>query len=170
MSYRLYLFDAGDSANAVAAAHAWLEAQERAVVAGAPARTTAPAWVDTLRTALSSRHPDLQAEAVPTDAAWPPVAQLVDPEDGVEIKLYVDHVAVTVPFWHSGDRAEHVLRRVFDYLTTAREITAFAVYDPQLDAALKPPSGLSRALERYTGAARKLHRWAEQDQQGRSEK
>ena len=150
MSYRFYLFEPGDGPDAVAAAHARLEALELSLVAGTAERGATPVWLGELRTALGTRHPDLRQEAVATDAAWAPFAQYADPDDGVEIQLYGDSVSVSIPFWHSGEQAEHVLLRVSDYLKTVQDITGFVVYDPQLDRVVQLPADLSRVTERYT--------------------
>ncbi len=162
MSYRFYLFEPGDGPDAVAAAHARLEALEHALVAGESERGAAPVWLGELRTVLGTRHPDLRQEAVATDAAWAPFAQYADPDDGVEIQLYGDSVSVTVPYWHSGERAEHMLLRVSDYLKTVRDVAGFVVYDPQLDRIVQLPGDLPRVNERYIHGTATLQQFAEQ--------
>jgi hypothetical protein len=55
---------------------------------------------------------------------------------GVQITLFDDHAAVTIPYWHQGGAAREQLARVWRYLDLMCETTGYEVFDVELDRAI----------------------------------
>lgn len=51
---------------------------------------------------------------------------------GIQITLFDDTAALTIPYWHKRDEAERVLRQAWGYLDIICRECAYEVYDPQL--------------------------------------
>jgi hypothetical protein len=83
------------------------------------------AWMDRLAAALM---------------AVDPAAERVDDEDSVEIDtdsmqvmVFADQAAISVPYWFEGEEAEAVMRRAHEYARVLHEVGGLTVYDPQLE-------------------------------------
>lgn len=51
---------------------------------------------------------------------------------GIQITLFDDSAALTIPYWHKRDAAERVLRQAWGYIDIVCRECAYEVYDPQL--------------------------------------
>jgi hypothetical protein len=65
--------------------------------------------------------------------------------------------AVTVPYWHEGDKAEDTFREIWGYLEIISREGGYLIYDPQTDLIIDPASGFEDALDCYTGGMRTIH-------------
>jgi hypothetical protein len=51
---------------------------------------------------------------------------------GIQITLFDDSAALTIPYWHKRDAAERVLRQAWGYIDIMCRECGYEVYDPQL--------------------------------------
>ncbi len=51
---------------------------------------------------------------------------------GIQITLFDDSAALTIPYWHKREAAERVLRQAWGYIDVMCRECAYEVYDPQL--------------------------------------
>lgn len=84
--------------------------------------------------------------------------ELNGPEDGngIQITLADDTASITVPYWHTGDRAKPVLDEVWQYLLVLERRSGLLTYDPQLERVLRLDSDLPEVVERYRAVADRL--------------
>lgn len=79
-----------------------------------------------------------------------------DDEAGIQVTLYDDEATVTVPYWHRGEAAQKVFRKIWQYLEVIWRLCGYVVYDPQLDRVFDPPAELDAAIAAYTGVSENL--------------
>ena len=84
--------------------------------------------------------------------------ELNGPEEGngIQITLNDDSVAITIPFWHTGDEAQAVFREIWSYLTAIEREAGFIAFDPQLDRVLDLEQDSNAALSAYLGVSNRL--------------
>jgi hypothetical protein len=75
-----------------------------------------------------------------------------DDGNGIQILLFDDEAAISVPYWHDGTKAEATFREIWDYLRIIQRETGYAAYDPQLGAILDLSKGYTKALPVYAHA------------------
>ena len=95
--------------------------------------------------------------------------ELNDDATGIQITLLDDEAGVTVPYWHTGEKAQAVLRRLLAHADTICKETGFVAYDPQLgrvvtsadlDAVAAVYVAQVHALrDRYPSAAKSKRPW-----------
>lgn len=68
---------------------------------------------------------------------------------GIQLTLWDNYAEVTFPYWHSGEQAEAVLRRVWEHLEVLEAQGGFTTYDPQLNRTLDLRHDFSRVLAGY---------------------
>lgn len=68
---------------------------------------------------------------------------------GIQITLYDDTASLTIPYWHTGEKAGEVWREAWQYLECLEREGGFSTYDPQLDRMLKLVSDLEEVRKRY---------------------
>lgn len=75
------------------------------------------------------------------------------PEDsnGIQIELYDESAAITVPYWHKGVKAEDTFQEIWQYLKLLEQEAGYFPYDPQLGKALDLDSDFSSVLSSYEG-------------------
>jgi hypothetical protein len=56
--------------------------------------------------------------------------ELSDPETGIQISIFKNQIAVTMPYWHEDD--EQPLHELFSYIAVMRKVTGYAAFDPQI--------------------------------------
>ncbi len=76
---------------------------------------------------------------------------------GIQITLYDDEAAVTVPYWHEGEGAADVFRRIWSYLEIISCETGYLIYDQQTDQVLDLSDGFDQALGCYEDAIRQMN-------------
>jgi hypothetical protein len=65
---------------------------------------------------------------------------------GIQASVFIDEVAITVPYWHTGDEAGRVLGTVYALAAIIERETGTQGYDPQVELAvseLSPPHGIA---------------------------
>ena len=69
-----------------------------------------------------------------------PAAERIDGADFIEIdteamqvSLYGNQAAITVPYWFQGGEADRVMTRAFEYAAVLAEVGGYTVFDPQTD-------------------------------------
>ena len=69
---------------------------------------------------------------------------------GIQITLFEDSAAVTVPYWHSDSLvAESVMREIWGYIRIISRETGFFIYDSQLEKIIDLSSDFQSVLEAY---------------------
>jgi hypothetical protein len=65
---------------------------------------------------------------------------------GIQASVFIDEVAITVPYWHTGDEAERILGSVYALAAMIEHETGMEGYDPQVErpiSELAPQQGVS---------------------------
>jgi hypothetical protein len=52
---------------------------------------------------------------------------------GIQLSLYANEAAITVPYWYSGAEAQEIVRTLYRLAAVIEEHTEFSGYDPQVD-------------------------------------
>jgi len=69
--------------------------------------------------------------------------------NGIQITLFDDEASVTVPYWHSGDKARETFHEIWDYLELISQEAGYAVYDPQRGEILELSKGVDHLVSGY---------------------
>jgi hypothetical protein len=81
--------------------------------------------------------------------------QLTEEEFGIQITLFHDTAAITIPFWRlDRERAEQTLRAAWDCLRTLELDGGFSTYDTQQGRFLDLSSDFETVLNGYAGMSR----------------
>ncbi|GAA4969084.1 hypothetical protein [Actinoplanes utahensis] len=123
-------------------------------------------WEDALE-ALEERAEDEAGGGAPDGAAWERIVadargllgevalhaedgffELDHEATGIQVSLYDGEAAVTVPYWYAGERAEPVVRLIYQLGLSVERHTGLAGYDGQVgmsvaDAAGRPELAVS---------------------------
>ncbi|MFF1839152.1 hypothetical protein ACFVXE_33995 [Streptomyces sp. NPDC058231] len=76
---------------------------------------------------------------------------------GIQASVFIDEVAITVPYWHVGDEAERILSLVYALAAVIEDETGMEGYDPQVErpiSELSPQQGVT-VMSAVTGDLRK---------------
>jgi lipase chaperone LimK len=87
--------------------------------------------------------------------------ELNGPEEncnGIQITLFDDEAAVTVPFWHEGEKAADTFREIWRYLEIISREAGYLIYDPQIDRVIEASASFNDALACYSGAMPQIHK------------
>ncbi len=114
--------------------------------------------------ALVARYPDLEVSRAGYGRGEPSRMRCFEINDlgedsfGVQIQLFDDEAFVTVPFWHSGDKAAACFAQVWDLMRLICGVAGYAVFDGQMDRVLKDGETIDAALAAYTKAMTRVSR------------
>ena len=77
--------------------------------------------------------------------------ELNGPEDGggIQITVVDRHASITVPYWHSGERALVVFREIWACLAILEREAGFRTYDPQVEQVIRLQDDFNRVLSQY---------------------
>jgi GNAT superfamily N-acetyltransferase len=78
--------------------------------------------------------------------------------NGIEIVLHDDEATVSVPYWHTGEKAAEAFLELSRYLEIIRRETGYVVYDNQIGRMLAPTEDCTEALVRYNEIVRRSRR------------
>jgi hypothetical protein len=71
---------------------------------------------------------------------------------GIQITIRDDYVYLTVPFWHTGQKAERVFRKIWRYMEVISAATGYIPYDEQVQPGeLNLKTDFQRSLKMYVG-------------------
>jgi len=59
--------------------------------------------------------------------------------DAIQVSLYCDQAAISVPYWYEGDQAEAVMARMQAYAAVLTEVGGYTVWDPQTEEIVTGP-------------------------------
>lgn len=65
---------------------------------------------------------------------------------GIQASVFLDEVAITVPYWHTGDQARRVFGMLYALAAIIERETGMQGYDPQVElpvSELSPPNGIA---------------------------
>ena len=81
--------------------------------------------------------------------------ELNDTSNGIQIQIYDDSAALSIPYWHSGDAARRVLEQAWSAIEIICRETGYEVFDPQLDRVIDV-NAFADVLETYAGATARM--------------
>ena len=77
--------------------------------------------------------------------------------ESLQVSLYPNEAAVTIPYWFEGDEADAVMERAFEYARVLRDVGGYTVYDPQNEQVVGDERGTAAETYRGTmGAVRRI--------------
>jgi len=95
--------------------------------------------------------------------------ELTRPDDvGVQVSLFEHELAVTVPYWHTGQAARAVMELVWSYLAILEQETGWETYDPQLGRGLDRARDLDAVSGGHADMSARLPRLVRGDGSGAS--
>ena len=160
MSYDLDLFIPKPGLEGAAAIAVWQDEQEAA--AGRDAGSVDPEKEKRKRelaAALIDKNPKFASNDFNDEAEMPAGEITLDAgedSNGIQVMLFDDCAAVSIPYWHSGAAARAAFEEIWSYLKILEEKGGFVTYDPQLDRLLNLSVDLEQALATYTGVSAKM--------------
>lgn len=72
-----------------------------------------------------------------------------DKGNGIQIDIYDDEISLTVPFWHTAEKASTVFREIWGYLKIIQSESGYITYDLQLDSIVDLNVDFQRVLNVY---------------------
>lgn len=72
-----------------------------------------------------------------------------DEDLATQITIYDNNVALTIPFWYSGDKAQDLFKTVDQYLKIIHKASGYFVYDPQTESVYNPSDKSFDGLQTY---------------------
>ena len=137
---------------------------ERDEGAFAPVDAAKEALKSRIAEALVARYPDLEVsregygrDAPSRSRCWE-INDLGEDSFGAQIQLFDDEAFLTVPFWHTGEKAAACLRQAWDLMRIVCGVAGYAVFDAQMDRALKDGESVDAALATYAKAMTRVSR------------
>lgn len=76
--------------------------------------------------------------------------ELNDESVGIQITLFDDEAGISVPYWHQGEKAQSVMRRVLAAADLICRETGYVAYDPQIEEVVTT-SDVDTILPLYVG-------------------
>ncbi len=158
MSYDFDLFELEPDADL----HETMDAHEQAFVAREEAKTPhfftnkAKERNQAIIAALKLKDPNLDGRLIATANMEAIEIDAGEKGDGIQISLYSDEGSLTVPYWHKAERAHAVFLEIWDYLRIVQQITAFVIYDSQLDQVIDLETDFENVLSAYLGTMAKI--------------
>lgn len=82
--------------------------------------------------------------------------ELSHDDTGIQLSIFVDEVAITIPYWHTGDKAAQALSKAYALAAIVERETGLQAYDPQVELPLSelPPQHGTAIMSSITNAAR----------------
>jgi hypothetical protein len=170
MSYDLYLFHSKPGSDDLHTIREILEDDEESeFIDNSPVDPIVEAKKKEIATKLTSRYSNFKM-ASPDYAK---IAQYLDiTEDearlkhrhieidaldiGLQIILSEHRADITLPYWHSGDKAHSAMKQIWQTLEILENECQFITYDPQLDKILNLKTDYKLVEVGYTGISEKL--------------
>lgn len=83
------------------------------------------------------------------------LADMTKESSGIQIVLFDDGAALTIPYWHNGDAAHRVLEEAWGMIEIICRDTGYEVFDPQLDRVIDV-NAFDDVLRSYTGTTQRM--------------
>jgi len=77
--------------------------------------------------------------------------------NGIQIMLFDDEAAVTVPYWHQDAKAHRVFEEIWSYLGIIQHEGGFFAYDPQIGRVLDQADDFEASLASYQRVSGSVH-------------
>jgi len=74
----------------------------------------------------------------------------------VQITIFDDNVAITIPYWYSGDEAKSTFEKIDEYTKVIHRIAGYLVYDPQTDKVFDPSASHLTDISVYIDTTEKV--------------
>jgi hypothetical protein len=99
-----------------------------------------------------------QIRKIPVEQARQDVRhiELTDEANGIQIVLFDDQAAITVPYWHSGETARRVFERILGHIRIIARESGYVAFDPQLGKVIDPDADLDLMLTAYEPIVQQL--------------
>ena len=94
----------------------------------------------------------------PSDLRCFEINDRADDSFGVQIELFDDEASITIPFWHTGEKATACFRQVWEVMSVVCSTGGYAAFDPQMDRPLSDGEATDDALACYLTAQRRVSR------------
>lgn len=152
MSYDLYCYPSKSGVPNSAEAQAFVEAVGAAEESGLAIETSSRAK-ERVTAALVEHNPRLEPfnfdygeiakfQKISEDEARALYRHVeLNPPDGdlaIQLTVFDDHVAISVPYWYEGSKADQVFSQLSGYLRVIANASDFLAYDPQTGMAFDP--------------------------------
>jgi hypothetical protein len=116
--------------------------------------------------ALLALDPQLERLSAPDERGFVELDHQ-DTATPIEVWLYPDNGSLTIPYWHSGEQARVLMRKVFDYLEAIERESGWVCVDPQLDRPLDRATDLDEVVAAYESGTVAVRRSVEADERPR---
>jgi hypothetical protein len=156
MSYDLTLFRPKPGIPIEEAAQKFMEEEEANAANATPPDAATKDRMRALATALVSKFPSLNMSDHTDDAHSNVELDRSDAQNGIQISIFPDTAAITVPYWHTKEEADAVMKEIWDYLRVLEKVGEYRTYDPQLDRVLDLEKDYTEALTVYGGTSEKI--------------
>jgi len=74
----------------------------------------------------------------------------------VQIEIFDDNVAISTPYWYSGDEAKSTFAKIDEYTKVIHQIAGYFVYDPQTERVFDPSTSHLTDISTYTDTTKKV--------------
>jgi hypothetical protein len=81
-------------------------------------------------------------------------------DNPIQVTIHADHAYLTMPFWHTGDRARATMSEALSYLALMSDEAGWKTFDPQLRRVVSLTSDLDQATAAYEAGGRKVQEMA----------
>jgi hypothetical protein len=78
----------------------------------------------------------------------------------IQVIIYANHAFLTVPYWHTGDRAHETMTEAFSYLALLEREAGRIIMDPQIGRVLSLSRDLGEVVTTYERGTRQLQNTA----------
>ena len=82
--------------------------------------------------------------------------ELNDESTGMQITLFDDEASISVPYWHQGEKAQTVFRRMLDNAAVICREAGYVVFDPQSESVIDPGAEPEEMVGVYTSQVGQL--------------
>ena len=74
-----------------------------------------------------------------------------DDGNGIQITIYDKSASLTVPYWHTGEKAKDVFDEILEYLRIFQKVSGYIIYDPQIESIIDLAEHHQIMLNSYVG-------------------
>ena len=83
---------------------------------------------------------------------------LGDDTFGIQINLYDAQASVTLPFWHTGDKAAACLEQAFELINVICNVAGYSIYDVRQGREIAPGEAIDATLACYAAEMKRVSR------------
>jgi hypothetical protein len=76
--------------------------------------------------------------------------------NGIQIAFYKNSISFMLPYWHRGEEARAVFKKIWKYIGIIQAETGYVAYDPQLGQVLDLAADFEKSLHIYLSTIVKI--------------